>query len=344
MKKPFSIFGPCSFTIIVFMLFFFIPSTYFPTIFAVSPAFEPQAINDQRNDWIQTLGNDSMNLKSNYSDLLETDYLSDGKTLKATLWLGSDSENASIYNQPLKRIIYGMLIKIASYNINTGFSGADYNYYIESVNGKWSEYLYQLSSTGSQILLHSKTNYTEFFGGLTIGPGYVKLNLNLSSIDNPSEYGILFYTTDSFKTNDVSDFTDWVGVPPSAMTMVTSPKDIVIIQGEQLLVPANIISTFSNNVTDITFNKGSNDVGSEYNYSGLYASIERIQPPLFKINVSPQTPIGFYTIPFSTTLFIETTLESVDSASNHNESGLMKPGLQTSKKYPTFGYVLYLHR
>ena len=111
------------------------------------------------------------------------------------------------------------------------------------------------------------------------------------------------------------------------MTMVTSPKDIVIIQGEQLLVPANIISTFSNNVTDITFNKGSNDVGSEHNYSGLYASIERIQPPLFKINVSPQTPIGFYTIPFSATLFIETTLESVDSASNHNESGLMKPGL-----------------
>ena len=292
------------------LLFFFIPCTYFPTSFAVSPAFEPQALNDQRNDWIQTFGNDSMNLKSNYSDLLEIDYLSDGKTLKATLWLGSDSENASIYNQPFKRISYGMLIKIASYNINTGYNGADYNYYIESVNGKWSEYLYQLSSTGSQILLHSKTNYTEFFGGPTIGPGYVKLNLNLSSIDNPSEYGILFYTTDSFKTNEVSDFTDWVGVPPSSMTMVTSPNDIVIRQGEQLLVPANIFSTFSNNVTDITFNKGSNDVGSEFNSSGLHASIERIQPPLFKISVSPQTPIGFYTIPFTASLFIETTLES----------------------------------
>jgi hypothetical protein len=30
-----------------------------------------------------------------------------------------------------------MLIKNASYNINTGFSGADYNYYIESIDGKW---------------------------------------------------------------------------------------------------------------------------------------------------------------------------------------------------------------
>jgi len=338
-KKLFSISGSCSFIIAISLLFFFIPSTYFSPSFAVSPAFEPQAFNDQRNDWIQTFGNDSINLKSNHGDLLEIDYLSDGKTLKATLWSGSDSENASIYNQPFKRISYGMLIKIASYNINTGFSGADYNYYIESVNGKWSEYLYQLSSTGSQILLYSRTNYTEPFGGPIIGPGYAKLNLNLSSIDNPSEYGILFYTTDSFKTNEVSDFTDWVGVPPSAMTMVTSPKDIVIRQGEQLLVPTNILSTFSNNVTDITFNKGSNDVGSEFNSSGLHASIERIQPPLFKINVSPQTPIGFYTILFTASLFIETTLESMDPASNHNESGFMKPNLQASKKYPTFGYV-----
>ncbi|WP_458746517.1 hypothetical protein [Candidatus Nitrosocosmicus sp. T] len=339
MKKPFSPFGSCSFTIIVLLLYFLIPSTCFLTVFAISPAFEPQAINDQRNDWIQTSGNDSINLKSNYGDLLEIDYLSDGKTLKATLWLGSDSENASIYNQSSKRISYGMLIKIASYNINTGFSGADYNYYVESVNGKWSEYLYQLSSTGSQILLYSKTNYTEYFGGPTIGPGYVKLNLNLSSIDSPSEYGILFYTTDSFKTNEVSDFTDWVGIPPSAMTMVTSPKDIVITQGEQLLVPANIFSTFSNNVTDITFNKASNDVGSEFNSSGLYVSIERIQPPLFKINVSPQAPLGFYTIPFSASLFVETTLESMESISTHNEGGFIKPNLQTSKKYPTFGYV-----
>ncbi len=110
-KKKFVIFGSCSFNIIILILFFFIPSTYFPTSFAVSPAFEPQAFNDQRNDWIQTFGNDSINLKSYHSDLLEIDYLSDGKTLKATLWLGPDSENASIYNLPFKRISYGMLLK-----------------------------------------------------------------------------------------------------------------------------------------------------------------------------------------------------------------------------------------
>ena len=250
------------------ILLFFLPSTYSPAIFAMSPAFEPQAISDQRNDWIQTFGNDTTNLKSNYTDLLEVDYLSDGKTLKATLWLGSDSQNASIYNQPANRVSYGMLVKIGSYNINTGFNGADYNYYIDSVNGKWSEYLYQLASTGSQILLDSKTNYTEHFGGPNIGPGYVKLKLNLSSVDSPSKYGILFYSTESSNTSEVSDFTDWVGVPSSSMTMVTSPKDIVIGQGDELLVPANILSTFSNNVTELTFYKGTNDAGSEYNSSG----------------------------------------------------------------------------
>ncbi len=296
-KKALLISGLCSFTIDLLLLIFFIPGIRFPTSFAISPAFDPQAFSDQRNDWIQTIGNESANLKSDHGDLLEVDYLSDGITLEATLWLGPDSKNASIYDDQFKRISYGILIKIASYNMSTGFSGADYNYYIESVNGKWNEYLYQLSSTGSQVLLYSKTNYTEFFGGQTIGPGYVKLNLNLSSIDNPREYGILFYTTDSFKTNEVSDFTDWVGIPPSAMNMVTSPKDIVISQGEQQLIPANIFSTFSNNVTDISFNKGRNDGGSEFNSSGLHVTVERIQPPLFQINVSPQTPIGFYTIP-----------------------------------------------
>ncbi|WP_148687284.1 hypothetical protein [Candidatus Nitrosocosmicus hydrocola] len=338
-----SVFGSSNLPIIVFLLTSFASYTFFPTSFAVSPAFEPQALNDQRNDWIQTFGNDRRSVESRPGDLLEIDYLSDGKSLKATYWLGSDSQNASKYEQPFSKISYGMLIKIASYNINTGFQGADYNYYIESINGKWSEYLYQLSSTGSQVLLYSKINYSQTFGSPTLGPGYVKLNLNLSSIDNPREYGVLFYTKESIQSSEVSDFTDWVGVPPSAITIVTSPEDVVIEQGEQLLVPANIYSTFSNNVTDITFNRGSNDVGSEFNSSGLYATIERIHPPLFRIIASPQTPEGFYTIPFTASLFLETTLESFGALNNNNdgegEGEITNSTLQTFNKFPSFGYV-----
>lgn len=40
---------------------------------------------------------------------------------------------------------------------------------------------HQYSSTGNYALIRSKTNYTQPFGSSTIGPGYVKLQLPLSS-------------------------------------------------------------------------------------------------------------------------------------------------------------------
>ncbi|MGA9743539.1 MAG: hypothetical protein WBQ16_02880 [Nitrososphaeraceae archaeon] len=325
--------------IILLLLLLFISSSPFHKTFAASPAFELQALSDQRNDWVQTYGNDGSHLKSDYANILETDYLSDGKTLKATFWLAPNLENASTYNQPFKRISYGMLIDLASKNINTGYNGADYDYYIEAVNGKWSEYLYQLSSTGAYVLIDSKINYSQPVGGPTIGPGYVKLRLNLSSIDYPSEYGILFYTAESFKSNEVRDFTSWVAIPPSTMKILTSPNDIVIRQGEQQLIPADIFSIFSNNVTSITFNKNNNNVSSDFNSNGLHVSIQRIQPPLFNVEVPSQTPIGIYTVPFTASVLIQTTVTSTKPIFNHTVSGFVDPEFQSSKKYPTIGYI-----
>jgi hypothetical protein len=334
--------GFASFSVIILLLLLlllYICSFPFQKTFAVSPAFELQALSDQKNDWVQTYGNDSTHLKSDYTNILETDYLSDGKTLMATFWLAPNLENASTYNQPFKRISYGMLINLASKNINTGYNGADYDYYIEAVNGKWSEYLYQLSSTGAYVLIDSKINYSQPFGGPTIGPGYVKLRLNLSSINYPSEYGILFYTAESFKSNEVRDFTSWVAIPPSTMKILTSPNNIVIRQGEQQLIPADIFSSFSNIVTGLSFNKDSNDVGSDFNSNGLHVSIERIQPPLFNVQVPTQTPVGIYTVPFTASVLIQTTVTSTKPIFNHTLSGFVDPEFQTSKKYPTIGFI-----
>jgi hypothetical protein len=75
------------------------------------------------------------------ANILAVDYLSDGKTLDATFWLASNLENDSIYSQPLKRIRYGMLIAIVSLPPTSGYNGANYNFYIEAVDGRWSESL-----------------------------------------------------------------------------------------------------------------------------------------------------------------------------------------------------------
>jgi hypothetical protein len=325
---------------IIYLLFLLLSISYslFYKASATSPAFDQVLIPDknignQRSDWVQTYGNDSTHLKSDYANILAVDYSSDGKTLETTLWLASNSKNASIYSQPLKNIRYGMLIAIVSLPQNSGYNGANYNFYIEAVNGKWSEYLYQLSSTGTSVLVESKINHTESFGGSTIGPGYVKMRLDLNSIHSPSHYGLSFYTAESFKSNEIRDFTSWVGVPPATINTLTHPKDIVIRQGEEHLIPSEIETPFSNNVTSITF-----DNGTYYSSNGLSVFTERTQPPLFKIKVSPQSLVGVYTVPFVASMLIQTT-SSKSPMFNDTVTGFVDPEFQVSKKYPTIGYI-----
>ena len=74
-----------------------ISSSLFHNAFAASPAFDQVMITDapmsnQKNDWVQTYGNDSTRLRSDYANILAIDYDSDGKTLDATFWLASNSE------------------------------------------------------------------------------------------------------------------------------------------------------------------------------------------------------------------------------------------------------------
>jgi hypothetical protein len=324
-----------SINIIIFMLLLLlISNSLFHKAFAVSPAFDQVFFQDkEKYQWIQTYGKSTTNLKSGYADILAVDYYSDGKTLDATLWLASNSENASTYNQPLKHIRYGMLIAIVSLPQNSGYNGVNYDYYVQAVNGKWSQYLYQLSSTGARALVYSKINYTESIGGPTIGRGYVKLRLDLDSIHSPSKYGLSFYTAESFKSNEVRDFTRWVGIPPHTIDVITHPKDIVIRQGEEHLITSEIETPLSNNVTSIKF-----DNGTYYSSNGLTVSADRIQPPLFKVKVSPQTPVGVYTIPFVASLFIETTSTKL-AMFNHTVTGFVDPEFQISKKYPTTGEI-----
>jgi hypothetical protein len=125
-----------TFTSIFMLSLILIPNSLFQKAFAASPAFDQVLIPDkeicnQKNDWIQAYGNDSTHLRSDYANILAVDYVSDGKTLDATFWLASNSENASIYNQPLKHIRYGMLIAVVSLPENSGYNGANYNYSLE---------------------------------------------------------------------------------------------------------------------------------------------------------------------------------------------------------------------
>jgi hypothetical protein len=121
---------------------------------ALSPSFELQEIINQNHHWVQTYGNSDAHLETNYTDILAVDYISNGKNLNATFWLaGFKNSSISTYNQPDRKIAYGILIDADS-NTKTGYNGADYDFYVESAAGKLSTYLYQLSSTGIYLLCY----------------------------------------------------------------------------------------------------------------------------------------------------------------------------------------------
>ena len=123
------------------------------------------------------------------------------------------------------------------------------------------------------------------------------LIVNLSSLNNPSKYNLLFYSAESFQSNEVRQFTSWVSIPPPTLQVTTSPEDISIRQGESLMVPARIKSTtgFSNDVINITVSGDKNNdyaIASGFNSSELIVNVERNQPPLFEIDIPKQTPFG----------------------------------------------------
>jgi hypothetical protein len=345
---------------------------------AESPSFELQELTNENHHWVQTYGKSDEHLKSSYSDILAVNYMSDGKTLNSTFWLASGFANSSSFtlnstndNQPIrkfgygmlalnstngnqspKRISYGILIDADS-NTKTGYNGADYDFYVEIAGGKVSGYLYQLSSTGGFSLVGSRANFTQSHAESIIGSGHVNLNLNLDSINFPPQYNLLFYTAESFKSNEVRQFTSWVTIPPPSLQINTEPSNIIIRQGEEQLIPARIKSTsgFSNDVLNITLddinnpksssrNKNNNyNTISGYNSSELKVNILRNQPPLFKISVPQQTPLGIYTMPLIATIREPSIATTTKPLSVNTTDGTVDPEFELSKKFPTVGYL-----
>lgn len=310
-----------------------------------SPSFELQEMINENHDWFQTYGNSDLNLKNNYTDILAVNYLSDGETLNATLWLNAGISNYTdfSYKKPLNKVNYGMLIDADS-NSETGYRGADYDLYVELTGGHLSAYIYQLSSTGGYKLIGSNTNFTEVYDESGAYLGSVDFTLDLDTINNPGNYNLLFYSAESFGSNEVRQFTNWVSIPPPTLQVTTSPEDISIRQGENMMVPARIKSStgFSNDVVNITLSGDKNSeyaIASGFNSSEIVVNVERIQPPLFKIDIPKETPLGIYSIPLIVTIREPSEAVITKPINVDSSGGKVDPEVEISKKYPTVGYL-----
>jgi hypothetical protein len=210
--------------------------------FATSPSFGYQEIRNEPFDWIDMMHKHVRSISGDPStDILGVNYFSDGKTLNATLWLFAPF-NSNV-TKDRGQINYGMYVD-ADAKDKTGVGGINYQVEIRGQNGMWSKTFSQWSSFGSNRTLSkmaiTQDNYTGFFGK---NGRYVLLSLDLNAIGSPELYRVIFYADQIKGSKWLTDFTNWIQLPPPKFEISTLPTSVDIGQGYDKTLAVQIKST-----------------------------------------------------------------------------------------------------
>ena len=117
-----------------------------------------------------------------------------------------------------------------------------------------------------------------------------------------------------------------------SLQIMTSPNNIMIRQGDELLIPARIKSTsgFSNDVVNLIIDNN-NEMGSDFNVNEVHLTIQEVQPPLFKITVPKQTPLGIYSIPMIVTVREPSVATLTKPIAINEKGGIIDPEFELSE-------------
>src|SRR6266516_2392206 len=241
-------------------------------VYSLSPSFARQEITDPVDDWslikarqkytyVETpssgrslilLGNNPADcptkIQQNHfriPEIAAVTYLSDGKSLNATLWLShsfvNPPSNASTWlSHPFKKVPWYLIRYGMSMDVRSVYEteGSDYGirYLWDAMNNTWTRMVHEISPFGDMKVLERQNNYNASFaiGG---GKSYVDLYVNLGSLDYPDQYSVVFYAYHFFMKDGhlcrLVDITNRVFVPPPDVLMSTSPSSVTLRAGEQ---------------------------------------------------------------------------------------------------------------
>jgi hypothetical protein len=225
--------------------------------FGSSPSFSVREITDKSSDWI-----DINNMHRNgdpSTDILKANYLSDGSTLNATLWLAAPV-NKILNNTNIVK--YGMLISTDPSKA-TGVRGFDYQVEVRWQNGSWTRTFTQWSSTGEARVLTEhlyKHDYTGFYGP---NSSYVILYSDLKAMGFPTKYNVVFYAGERNKESSkwIYDFTNVIQIPTAELTISSIPRSLVMRRGEEKNI--EIMTTgkdLGNQLVSLSIQNGTSDI------------------------------------------------------------------------------------
>jgi hypothetical protein len=243
----------------------------FHNVFAISPSFSRQGIPNAPDHWsiikapqnvtvIQTssgirspigLANDAAECtitQEQYNVLppgiSAVTYLSNGKTLNATLWLSHPFIEQPLHNDRLSipfngvhlyMVRYGMTLETSSvYHI----PGSDYTARLQwdAINKTWDrvvEELAPVSTDETRLLEPINHNYTAFH---VKGKSYINLSLDLGGLSYPNQYSVYFYALNLYIKDGtlcrVVNLTNKVYIPPPEFAISTNPNSLTLEPGD----------------------------------------------------------------------------------------------------------------
>jgi hypothetical protein len=295
--------------IIIFLLLLItiiIDKPLYHKVFAASPAFNRQEITDEAHDGIYLNRMGQSETKHDYigtldesTDIQKVTYFSNGTVLIATLWLASGFEEKPSANGSNVAVSYGILID-ADYNQETGKEGVDYQIEILCSSNETQTCIKGIIEYSSPV--HNRTidiqeNYTGFYKN---DEKYVLLSVNLDEILSPNPYKAMFYAGYVYNNSDRKiDLSTWVDISPPVYSISTLPNPVIVRQGEQKIIGAQLKSTtgFVQNVIEFMPVENYSSVELEFIRDNLNKSSSGIEPAPFRIDVPKNAQVGQYVIP-----------------------------------------------
>lgn len=300
--------------------------------FALSPSFPRQEVADDIHDAVKKDISERI-VKVNYTDMNETiiansidmshvTYLSDGKILNATLWLAWPGFDKTLYKLAYK-IDFGMYIDVNP-NSQMGNEAVSYHkqiiwpskylydlpiYIHTKSNNSWIENIHEVLSAGvHRYLKIAERNLTDSliqeFGTLIPGVAlYLPVSVNLSDINFPEKYKVMFYTDVYLDNNTrIADFTNWIDIPTPKFFISTFPNPVELRPSDSRYITGILKTTsgFIPNVTSFRSDEMSNFIKVQPQGTSN-SSPSGVHPGVFDIQVPSKDKIqaGEYTIPIA---------------------------------------------